>query len=129
MAIRCVVVTPERTELDIEANYITLPMYDGELGVATGRAALIGRLGYGVMKLETESGLKRIFVDGGFAQVENNEVSVLTGRAVPTSELDMAKADSELSAALELPSNSVEKSMLKQTAVMRARGMRRAARK
>jgi F-type H+-transporting ATPase subunit epsilon len=129
MAIRCVVVTPERTELDIEATYITLPMYDGELGVATGRAAMIGRLGYGVLKLETETGTQRIFVDGGFAQVENNEVSVLTGRAIRTSELDIANADAQLAAALELPSNSAEKNMLKQTAVMRARGMRRAARK
>ena len=129
MAIRCVVVTPERTELDIEATYITLPMYDGELGVATGRAAMIGRLGYGVLKLETETGTQRIFVDGGFAQVENNEVSVLTGRAIRTSELDIANADAQLTAALELPSNSAEKNMLKQTAVMRARGMRRAARK
>lgn len=129
MAIRCTVVTPERTELDTEASYITLPMYDGELGVATGRAAMIGRLGYGVLKLETENGTQRFFVDGGFAQVENNQVSVLTGRAVPTSQLDMSQAEAELSQALELPGNTVELNAIKQTAVMRARGKRRAARK
>ena len=33
MAIRCVVVTPERTELDREAESVVLPMFDGELGV------------------------------------------------------------------------------------------------
>ena len=42
MALRCVVVTPERTELDREADYISLPMFDGELGVLKGRAPLIG---------------------------------------------------------------------------------------
>ena len=129
MAIRCVVVTPERTELEAEASYVTLPMYDGELGVAAGRAALIGRLGYGVLKLETESGTQRFYVDGGFAQVENDQVSVLTGRAIPTSSLNMADAETELAAALELPGNTVELNAIKQTAIMRARGKRRAARK
>ena len=33
MTLRCVVVTPERTELDREAEYVSLPMFDGELGV------------------------------------------------------------------------------------------------
>lgn len=129
MAIQCVVVTPERTELEAEASYITLPMYDGELGVAVGRSALIGRLGYGVLKLETESGTQRLFVDGGFAQVENNQVSILTGRAIPTSQLDAAKAETELSEALAMPSNTVELNAIKQTAVMRARGKLRASRK
>ena len=46
MALRCVVVTPERTELDREAEYVSLPMFDGELGVLKGRAPMIGRLGY-----------------------------------------------------------------------------------
>ena len=36
MALRCIVVTPERTELDREAEFISLPMYDGELGVLKG---------------------------------------------------------------------------------------------
>ena len=44
MTLRCVVVTPERTELDREAEYVSLPMFDGELGVMSGRAPLIGRL-------------------------------------------------------------------------------------
>lgn len=129
MTIRCVVVTPERTELDTEATYVTLPMYDGELGVATGRSALIGRLGYGVLKLETDAGSRRYFIDGGTAQVEDNVVSVLTGRAILTSELDAADAELKLREALDLPANTPEKNQLKSTAVLRARGMLRAAKK
>jgi F-type H+-transporting ATPase subunit epsilon len=127
MAIRCLVVTPERTELDTSASYVTLPMYDGELGVAPGRAAMIGRLGYGVLKLQTEQGTQHFFVDGGFAQVENDQVSVLTGRALPTTELNAAEAEVELREALDLPSNTLEKNQLKQAAVLRARGKLRAA--
>lgn len=129
MAIQCVVVTPERTELEAEASYVILPMYDGELGVAAGRAALIGRLGFGVLKLETESGTQRIFVDGGFAQVEKDQVSILTGRAILTSQLDAAQAETELNEALAMPSNTVELGAIRKIAVMRARGKLRASRK
>ncbi len=88
MAIRCVVVTPERTELDREAESVVLPMFDGELGVLTGRAPLIGRLGFGTLRLQTAAGPERYYVDGGFAQVENNEVNILTARAIPVDLLD-----------------------------------------
>ena len=100
MAIRCMVVTPERTELDAEVKFLVLPMYDGELGVAPGRSAMIGRLGYGVLRLQTEQGFQRLFVDGGFAQIENDTVSVLTGKAQPVESLDLAAAETSLEQAL-----------------------------
>ncbi len=128
MSIRCVVVTPERTELDREADFVALPMYDGELGVQTGRAPMIGRLGYGVLRLQTNEGAKRYFVDGGFAQVEADVVSVLTGRAIAVDSLSADEAAKSLGDALDLPSNTPELAKIKDTAVHRARGQWRAAR-
>ena len=49
--LHCVVVTPERALLDEPADFVALPMYDGELGVLPGRAPLIGRLGYGELRI------------------------------------------------------------------------------
>lgn len=128
MAIRCLVVTPERTEVDRVATYVTLPMYDGELGVAPGRAALIGRLGYGVLKLETDSGTERLYIDGGFAQVEDDVVSVLTSRALPIEKLDVAKAEEALEESLLMPGKTPELQVVRNTAQRRARGQLRAAR-
>ncbi|EMI42648.1 MULTISPECIES: F0F1 ATP synthase subunit epsilon [Pirellulaceae] len=128
MAIRCVVVTPERTELDREADFIALPMYDGELGVQAGRAPMIGRLGYGVLRLQTTAGPQRFFVDGGFAQVEADVVSVLTARAIAVDLLNTDEATKSLAEALELPSDTPEQAQIKETAVHRARGQLRASR-
>lgn len=128
MSIRCLVVTPERTEVDREATFVTLPMFDGELGVGLGRAAMIGRLGYGVLKLQSNGETQRMFVDGGFAQVENNVVSVLTGRVVPLNQLSVADAESALAKALDMPANNKELAQLRETALLRARGQLRAAR-
>ncbi len=127
MAIRCIVVTPERTEVDRVVNSLVLPMYDGELGVKRGRAPLIGRLGYGEMRLQTAAGTEEFFIDGGFAQVENDIVSVLTARALPAQSLSVESAKSELAEALEAPSESPEQQKLKAAAVMRARGKLRTA--
>lgn len=128
MPLRCVVVTPERTELDREAESIVLPMFDGELGVLHGRAPLIGRLGYGMLRLQTAAGPERYYVDGGFAQVENDVVSVLTGRAIAVDLLDSGQAQSALEAALGLPGGTPEEAQIKSMAVLKARGQLRASR-
>ncbi len=80
--IQCTVVTPERAVLDEPADFVALPMYDGELGVLPGRAALIGRLGIGELRVKRGSVTRRLFVDGGFAQVRGDVVTVLTPSAL-----------------------------------------------
>ena len=128
MAIRCVVVTPERTEIDTEADSVVLPMIDGELGILGSRAPMIGRLGYGTLKLKSSSGEERHYIDGGFAQVENNVVNILTSRAIPVTELDRGDAEQALTDAMTMVSNSPESAKLKEVAIMRARGQIRSAR-
>src|SRR5947209_19739592 len=91
-SLKCVVVTPERAVLDVPADFVALPMYDGELGVLPGRAPLIGRLGYGELRVTQERVVRRFFVDGGFVQIRANVVSVLTQRAVPAEQIDTAQA-------------------------------------
>lgn len=128
MTLRCVVVTPERTQLDREAEYVSLPMFDGELGILKGRAPMIGRLGYGTLRLQTAAGPERYYIDGGFAHVEDDVVNILTGRAIAVDLLDADAARDSLATALEMPSRTPEESQLKQTAIRRARGQLRASR-
>ena len=86
--LRVVVVTPEQTVLDEATDFVALPLFDGELGVAPGHAPMIGRLGYGELRVGHESGAQRFYVDGGFVQVADNVVSVLTNRALGAAKLD-----------------------------------------
>ncbi len=128
MPLRCVVVTPERTQLDREAEYVALPMFDGELGILQGRAPMIGRLGHGTLRLQTAAGPERYYVDGGFAHVEGDVVNILTSKAIPVDLLDSDAARDALAAALEMPSVTPEESQIKAMAVRRARGQLRASR-
>src|SRR5436853_1215353 len=97
--LQCVVVTPERALVDEPADFVALPMYDGELGVLPGRAPLIGRLGPGELRIRTGSQVQRFYVDGGFAQVRGDVVTVLTPRAQKAETIDTAAATAALAAA------------------------------
>jgi F-type H+-transporting ATPase subunit epsilon len=124
--LQCIVVTPERAVVDAAADSVVLPMYDGELGVLPGRAALIGRLGYGELRIRNGPTVERYFVAGGFAQVRANVVTVLTTRAKKADEIDVAKAEQELEAA-SVPSRTPEAQDAALKAQERARAQLRVA--
>jgi F-type H+-transporting ATPase subunit epsilon len=125
--LHCVVVTPERALLDEAADFVAVPMYDGELGVLPGRAPLVGRLGAGELRLRRGGRTERFFVDGGFVQVRSNTVTVLTARALRAAEIDTAAVSQALQAALA-PAASPEAREAQQKAQERARAQLRVAR-
>jgi F-type H+-transporting ATPase subunit epsilon len=95
-SLQCVVVTPERALVDAPADFVALPMFDGELGVLPGRAPLIGRLGCGELRIRRGAQTERFFVDSGFAQVRANTVTVLTARALKAEEINEGAAQQAL---------------------------------
>src|SRR5687768_419109 len=76
--LQCVVVTPERAFLDEKADFVVLPMVDGELGALPKHAPLVGQLGKGQMRITQGERVRKFRLDGGFAQIRNNVVTVLT---------------------------------------------------
>jgi F-type H+-transporting ATPase subunit epsilon len=124
--VQCVVVTPERAVLDEKVDFVALPMYDGELGVAPGRAALIGRLGYGELRTRRGDTVHRYFIDGGFAQVRSNVVTVLTPRAIPADHIDEATATRALETA-KTPALTPDRQAEQEKAQQRARAQIRIA--
>ena len=126
--LQLVVITPERTEIEKEVDSLVVPMFDGQLGVLSGRAPMIGRLGYGTLVARTGNETESFFVDGGFVQCEQNVVSLLTARAIPVSDIDVSEAEKALEAAVQMPGDSAEQRQLREAASLRARGQIRSAR-
>ena len=81
--INCTVVTPEQTALEQPVDFVVLPLEDGEIGIAEDHSPLIGRLGFGEMRLRDGDEVARFYVDGGFAQVVDNKVTVLKMNVIP----------------------------------------------
>ena len=125
--LQCVVVTPERTELDLNADSVTVPLFDGEMGILKGHSPLVGRLGYGVLRIKNAEGTKSYFVDGGFVQVSKNVISVLTDRVVATDQITSDSAEAALRSALDLPTDKPDLAVVREKACTRARAMVRIA--
>ena len=96
-------------------------------GVLPGRAPVIGRLGYGELRTKLQGTTKRYFVDGGFAQIRDNVVTVLTNRAIHAALLDLQAATQELEKAKTLRGTSEHDRDAKTKAVARATAMIRVA--
>jgi F-type H+-transporting ATPase subunit epsilon len=126
--VQCVVVTPERAVLDQAVDFVALTMYDGELGVAPGRAPLIGRLGYGELRTRKGTHVDRFYVDGGFVQVRANVVTVLTPKALKAEEISAEAATRALEEA-QVPGKTPEQQDAQLRAQERARAQLRIARK
>ncbi|HYG73520.1 MAG TPA: ATP synthase F1 subunit epsilon [Planctomycetota bacterium] len=82
------VITPAKSVFDAQATSVVVPAFDGELGVMPGHAPLLALLGTGEMRLTTPNGeTKKLALRGGFLQVNNNNVTVLTPEAASGEEL------------------------------------------
>ena len=119
--LNCIVVTPENTAVESKADFIVLPLYDGEIGIASGRAPLIGRLGFGEMRLKIGGEVTRYYLDGGFVQVAGDVVSVLTNRAVLASEVDAEAAQQQLEGALSQSIATTEFEEIRDRTIAQAR--------
>jgi F-type H+-transporting ATPase subunit epsilon len=73
------VISPEAVLFEGETESVVAPAYDGEVGILTGHAPLMALLGNGELRLGGAG--KRFNVNGGFMQVLNNEVRVVTEKA------------------------------------------------
>ena len=127
MSINCIVVTPAETAVETEASSITLPLFDGDKGVMADHAPMIGRLGNGELKLEGPEGGSRFYIEGGFVQVLDNTVSILTNRVIAVEDLDSSALAEELSDTLAMPGSNDEELDLRERASDAVRAQLRVA--
>jgi F-type H+-transporting ATPase subunit epsilon len=78
------VISPESVLFEGDADSVVAPAYDGEVGILTGHAPLMALLGDGELRLGGGTG-RRFKVSGGFMQVLDNHVRVVTEKATASS--------------------------------------------
>jgi F-type H+-transporting ATPase subunit epsilon len=116
----CSVITPERAVLEVEATFVAFPAHDGEVGILRNRAPLLYKMGTGELRVESPQGNHLLFVDGGFAQMVDNRLTLLTEQAKRAEDIDRAAAERALSEARALPMVTEAEFAAHQKAVQRA---------
>jgi len=81
MALKVSVISPERLLFEGDVDSVVAPAYDGEVGILPGHAPMMTLLGKGTLRLGAEGRGGRFQVEGGFLQVVDNAVRVVTERA------------------------------------------------
>ena len=92
-------VTPERQILSIEVDEVRLPGVLGELGVLPGHTPLLTSLGTGQLAFSQGGEQRRLAVQGGFAEVLPDRVTVLAQIAESPEEIDLTVARTQLAEA------------------------------
>jgi F-type H+-transporting ATPase subunit epsilon len=122
MAFKCSVVTPERQAFDAAAKQVILPAHDGLVGILTDRAPLLIKLGIGPMRVDQLDGqTKLFFIDGGIAQMHENELTVLTSEATLAENVDPEAAQAAYAEAAKMPVTDEASRQARERAIERAR--------
>lgn len=118
---QCSVVTPEKAVLDCQAKFVAFPSHDGEVGILPRRSPLLCRLGIGAMRIETLDDEKTFFIDGGFAQMVDNRLTILTEQAREPADLDREAAEQALEEGKSMATRTEREYQERQNALQRAR--------
>jgi F-type H+-transporting ATPase subunit epsilon len=89
-------VSPERLVFSGEVEQVDVPGSEGDFGVLAHHAPLIAMLKPGILTVRSPGEAKRIVVVGGFAEVNDEGLTVLADMAVPVEEFDRASLASEI---------------------------------
>lgn len=89
------VISPDRSVWDSTADEVILPSSTGQLGILTGHAPLLTALETGVMRVRSDKNWTPIALMGGFAEVENNEVTILVNGAERGDAISLEQAKTE----------------------------------
>lgn len=81
MSLTVRVIAPDKTVWDSTAEEVILPSTTGQLGILSGHAPLLTALEIGVMRVRSGRDWLPIALMGGFAEIENNEVTILVNAA------------------------------------------------
>lgn len=86
------VISPDKTVWDSQAEEVILPSTTGQLGILSEHAPLLTALDVGVMRVRADKDWVAIALMGGFAEVEQNEVTILVNGAEQGDKINLEEA-------------------------------------
>ena len=81
------IISPEKLILDSDASEVTIPSYEGQMGILKDHIPLITFLRPGVISVKNQEE-KKYFIEEGTVEFSNNKLLILTSTAIDLTELD-----------------------------------------
>lgn len=96
MALHIRVITLAKTVWNADAEEVILPSSTGQLGILRGHAPLLTALDIGVMRARIDKEWIRIVLMGGFAEIKDDELTIVVLSAEEGSQIDKETAEKDL---------------------------------
>src|SRR3546814_6069696 len=98
-------VTPEKLLRSEDVHMVVVPGTDGDFGVLAGHAPFMSTIRPGAISIYRSEGAtpERIFIDGGFAEVNEKGLTILDEGATPVTEVRSEEHTSELQSLMRIP--------------------------
>ena len=100
------IITPAQTILKSEAEEVTIPSFEGQMGILKDHISIISFLKPGVIKIFSQSGEEHYYVEDGIVEFKNNNLSVLTSSIFNIKDIEKAKISELLTEAEEHSKNT-----------------------
>jgi F-type H+-transporting ATPase subunit epsilon len=117
-------ITPEAIVLETTVSEAQIPAFDGLLGILDKRAPLLAKLATGVLRLTTNAGVQRYLVSGGYAQMKDNELTILANEAIPSADITAQRISGEQAKLQAIQGTTVEAMNQRQAQQERVSAMR-----
>ena len=82
------IISPDQSILKSEAKEVTIPSYEGQMGILKDHISLITFLRPGLVNIKKESEEKIFFIEEGIVEFKNNNLLILTSTSKPLESLD-----------------------------------------
>lgn len=93
----CTITTPVAKVFDQAVTYASFPAWDGQHGVIAGQSPMLCEMGIGPLRLDfPEGGSRTYLLEGGFAQVQDGTLTLVTNHATAAESLILEESEAEL---------------------------------
>jgi len=100
------IISPDKSILNLEADEVTIPSYEGQMGILKNHIPLITFLRPGIILIKAQEE-KKYYVEEGTVEFSNDNLLILTSTAKELSSLDKNFIDGLLNQAEKKLSNEI----------------------
>ena len=99
------IISPDQTIIKTETKQVTLPSFEGLMGILKDHISLVTFLRPGLIETETDKGREKFFVEEGIVEFNNNHLLILSSTAINVKSLSKNIIDKMIQVSEETISN------------------------
>lgn len=90
------VVSPEKLVMSKSVDMVTISGTEGDFGILPGHAAIISSIRPGLLEIEADKEIEKMFIGGGFIEVLNDKVSILATEVLTSNDINISECEDKI---------------------------------